>query len=608
MFSSLSNRLAALGASLRRLPGSLAAFLATLPQRLWRWLRDTLRNASNRGRPEPNAVARARIVLCMLVFGLVYATIAGRLALFASASDGQITRRVVNSDAVASARPDIIDRHGLVLATDVKTASLYAEPKRLIDVDEAVEALTAVMPDLDAREMRERLDTKRGFVWLKREITPQQQHEIHRLGLPGIGFMTENRRVYPGNSLAGHVLGSTNIDNQGIAGIEKWVDGSGLAELHLAGLATDRQQAPVQLAMDLRVQQVLRDELVTAKEKFKAIAATGTVVDVRSGEILAMVSLPDFDANKPADALDPKNLNRMTTGVFEMGSTFKALTFAMALDSGKVTLNSMMDARGALQFGRFKIHDYHAQNRMLSVPEVFTWSSNIGTARMALMCGVEAHKAFLRKMGQLDRLRTELPESAAPIVPRNWGELNTATIAFGHGLAVAPLQAVMAVNALVNGGWLIPPTFMKRTPDEVEKLATRVIKPETSAKLRYLLRLNAEKGSATKMNELAGGYYPGGKTGTAEKVINGRYSKTRLLTTFTGVFPMDDPHYLVLVILDEPQAVPGTYGFATAGWNAGPTTGKVIARIAPMLGEMPRTSVPPVESLLTSYNKVAQVP
>lgn len=586
------------------MPPQMSPLLRTITRHLLRPVRalpGIVRRAAGQGRPDPNAVARARILLCMLVFGAVYCTISLRLAMYASAPESALARRAVNSDAVASARPDILDRNGLVMATDVKTASLYGEPKRLIDVDEAVEALSAVLPDANSDEFRARLDSKRGFVWLKREITPQQQREIYRLGLPGVGFMSENRRVYPGNNLAGHVLGSTNIDNQGIAGLEKWVDNRGLAELHLAGLATDRQQEPVELALDLRVQHVVRDELIAAKEKFKAIAAAGTVVDVRTGEIIAMVSLPDFDANEPAKALDPKSLNRLTTGVFEMGSTFKALTFAMALDSGKITLNSMMDARGALSFGRFKIHDYHAQNRMLSVPEVFTYSSNVGTARMALMAGVDAHKAFLQKMGQLDRLRTELPESAAPIVPKRWGELNTATIAFGHGLAVAPLQAVMAVNALVNGGWLIPPTFMKRTPDEAMALAKRVIKPETSAKMRYLMRLNAEKGSASTLAKLAGPYFPGGKTGTAEKVINGRYSKTKLLTTFTGVFPMDDPQYLVLVILDEPQGLKETYGFATAGWNSGPTTGKIMARIAPLLGQMPRTNLPSVESLLTGY-------
>ncbi|RTL97162.1 penicillin-binding protein 2 [Ancylobacter aquaticus] len=572
--------------------------LLRLPRSLLRGLLAIVRAAFGRGRPEAHAVARARIVLCMLVFAGAYLAIAGRLAVLASAPEGAVARRIVSTDAVASARPDIVDRNGLVLATDVKSASLYGEPRRLIDVDEAVEALTAVLPDLDANELRQRLSTDRGFIWLRRDITPQQQREIHNLGLPGIGFMTENRRVYPGGTLGAHVLGSTNIDNQGIAGIEKWVDTRGLADLHLAGFASDRQQEPVELALDLRVQHVLRDELFAAKEKFKAIAAAGTVVDVRTGEIVAMASLPDFDANDPARSLDPKNLNRLTTGVFEMGSTFKALTFAMALDSGRYTINSTLDARGALSFGRFRISDYHAENRVLTLPEVFLFSSNIGTAKMALSLGVDAHKAFLAKTGQLDRLRTELPESAMPIVPKRWGEVNTATIAFGHGLAVAPLQAVMAVNALVNGGTLIPPTFLKRSREEALAAGTPVISPKTSAQMRYLLRLNAEKGSAKKVN--VPGFYAGGKTGTAEKVINGRYSKTKLLTTFTGIFPMDNPQYLVLVMLDEPQAVEGTYGYATAGWNAAPTTGKIISRIGPMLGIMPRTDAPPAESLLAN--------
>ncbi|TCK23320.1 cell division protein FtsI (penicillin-binding protein 3) [Ancylobacter aquaticus] len=583
-----------IGRRLLRLPRRLLR----LPSLLLRGLLAIVRAAFGRGRPEAHAVARARIVLCMLVFAGTYLAIAGRLAILASAPEGAVARRIVATDAVASARPDIVDRNGLVLATDVKSASLYGEPRRLIDVDEAVEALTAVLPDLDANELRQRLSTDRGFIWLRRDITPQQQREIHNLGLPGIGFMTENRRVYPGGTLGAHVLGSTNIDNQGIAGIEKWVDTRGLADLHLAGFASDRQQEPVELALDLRVQHVLRDELFAAKEKFKAIAAAGTVVDVRTGEIVAMASLPDFDANDPARSLDPKNLNRLTTGVFEMGSTFKALTFAMALDSGRFTINSTLDARGALSFGRFRISDYHAENRVLTLPEVFLFSSNIGTAKMALSLGVDAHKAFLAKTGQLDRLRTELPESAMPIVPKRWGEVNTATIAFGHGLAVAPLQAVMAVNALVNGGTLIPPTFLKRTREEALAAGTQVISPKTSAEMRYLLRLNAEKGSAKKVN--VAGFYAGGKTGTAEKVINGRYSKTKLLTTFTGVFPMDNPQYLVLVMLDEPQAVEGTYGYATAGWNAAPTTGKIIARVAPMLGIMPRTDTPPAESLLAN--------
>jgi cell division protein FtsI (penicillin-binding protein 3) len=268
----------------------------------------------------------------------------------------------------------------------------------------------------------------------------------------------------------------------------------------------------------------------------------------------------------------------------------------MALDSGKINLNSSFDARVPLRYGKFKIHDYHAQRRFLTVPEIFTYSSNIGTARMALSLGVEYHKWFLKKMGQLDRLRTELPESAEPIVPKRWGELNTVTIAFGHGLSVAPLQATMAVGALMNGGLLIPPTFLKRTEEEGKALGVRVIKPETSKEMRYLMRLNAEIGSARKAN--VPGYYVGGKTGTAEKVINGRYSKTRLLTTFMAVLPADKPKYIVSLLLDEPQGLPETFGFATSGWNAAPTAAKVIARIGPLLDLEPRLDLPPSGRLI----------
>jgi cell division protein FtsI (penicillin-binding protein 3) len=268
----------------------------------------------------------------------------------------------------------------------------------------------------------------------------------------------------------------------------------------------------------------------------------------------------------------------------------------MALDSGKYTLNSMLDARSSLRYGKFTIGDYHGQHRVLSLPEVFTYSSNIGTARLALGMGVEHHKWFLRKLGQLDRLRTELPESAEPLVPKRWGELNTVTIAFGHGLSVAPLQAVAAISALVNGGYLIPPTFLKRSKEEARALAKVVIKPETSEKMRFLMRLNAEKGTASKAD--VKGYYVGGKTGTSEKVVNGRYSKTKVLNTFTAILPSDKPRYQLLIMLDEPQALPETHGFTTSGWNAAPTAGRVIARIAPMLGVEPRFDLPPADQLI----------
>src|SRR3954447_5651501 len=555
------------------------------------------------GKADRHVKARARIGLAMLAFTSIYAVIGGRLILFALTPDSHVSRRI-GGDAVATARPDVIDRKGEILATDINTPSLFGEPKRLIDVDEAVELLTAAMPDLDAKETRERLgNRKRGFAWLKREITPKQQHDVYKLGIPGIGFLNENKRIYPNGSEVAHLIGLVNVDNQGIAGMEKWLDNSGLAAVHAAGPAADRLQEPVQLAVDLRVQHIVRDELIAARDRFKAKAAAGLVTDVRTGEVLSMVSVPDFDPNNPREANDPTRINRLTTGVFELGSTFKALTLAMGLDSGKFTLNSTLDARSSLRYGKFNISDYHAQHRVLTLPEVFTYSSNVGTAKIALGMGVEHHKWFLKKMGQLDRLYTELPESAAPLVPKRWGELNTITIAFGHGLSVAPLQATMAVGALMNGGMMIPPTFLKRTEEEAQKLAVRVIKPETSAMMRYLMRLNAEKGSAKKVD--VPGYYVGGKTGTAEKVVGGRYSKTKLLTTFMAVLPADKPRYLVTILLDEPQPTPETHGFATSGWNAAPTAAKIIARVAPMLGLEPRLDLPPADQLILANMKQA---
>jgi cell division protein FtsI (penicillin-binding protein 3) len=549
-----------------------------------------------------NVKAKARLGLAVVIFAGVYCVIAAKLVMFAYMGEGHGGRRTVGQDAVATARPDILDRRGEILATDVKSPSLFAEPRKLIDVDEAVELLTATLPDLDGRELRERLSSKRGFVWLKREITPKQRHEVHRLGIPGIGFLTENKRVYPNGPVVSHEIGLVNIDNQGIAGMEKWLDTQGLAALHMAGLASDRQMQPVDLALDLRVQFAMRDEIVKAREKFKAKAAAGLILNVNTGEIVSMVSEPDFDPNNPKEANDPTRINRLTTGVYEMGSTFKILTLAMALDSGKATMNSLWDVRQPLHYGHFAIHDYEPMHRLISLPEVFTFSSNIGAAKIALACGVDAHKAFLKKMGLLDRLRTELPESAEPIVPKHWGELNTVTIAFGHGLSVAPLQALMAVAATVNGGLLIPPTFLRRSREQALALAKQVLKPETSIKMRYLLRLNAEKGTATKAN--VPGYYVGGKTGTAEKVVNGRYAKHKLLTDFMALLPADKPKYLMLIMLDEPQGLPETHGFATAGWNAAPTAAKVIARVAPLLDLEPRFDLPPANQLILA-NQVA---
>lgn len=538
----------------------------------------------------------ARLGLVALAFVGLYGVIGGRLIYLGVSKDEQESLRSTTRSAVSVARPAIIDRNGEIMAQDIRTVSIFAEPHRIIDKDEAAELLNTVFPDMTGREIRDKLTSRRNgravkFSWIKREVSPAVWAHVHRLGIPGVGFVPENKRVYPNANIAAHVLGFADIDNVGIAGIEKWIDGNGLNDLKGAGFAAEAQDMkPVQLSIDLRVTHAMRDEMAKAMKKFRAKAAAAALMDVNTGEIISHVSLPDYDPNEPVTAQNDNNINRLQVGVFEMGSTFKALTTAMALDSGKYNVNSTFDARQPLSYGKFRIGDFRGKGRVLTLPEVFVYSSNIGTARMALGVGVEGHKAFLRKMGQLERMTTELPESSLPIVPRNWGELNTMTISFGHGLAVAPLQALVATAALVNGGTLIPPTYIKRTQAEAQSLGKRVIKPETSEAMRYVMRLNAEKGSAARAN--IPGWYVGGKTGTSEKVVNRRYSKEKVLATFMAVMPSDKPRYLLLTMLDEPEGVPETMGQRTSGWNAAPTTGFMIERIAPMLDMNPRFENP----------------
>ena len=340
------------------------------------------------------------------------------------------------------------------------------------------------------------------------------------------------------------------------------------------------------LSLDLGVQHVLREELGRAIATYRAKAAAGIVIDVHSGEVVALVSLPDYDPNRREQALDKDRLNRIGFGVYEMGSVFKVFTVAGVLDSGLASLRSSYDASSPIHYASFTIDDFHGKKRRLSVPEVFIYSSNIGAAKMALDMGVDRHRAFLKKLGLLSRVPTELGDSAAPIVPAHWQKLNTMTIAFGHGLSVTPLQLAAASLPLVNGGIAVPPTFLPRSREEGMRGGPRVLKRDTSVAMLKLMRLNVLKGTAKRAE--AEGYRVGGKTGTAEKVVGGRYSTSALLTSFLAAFPTDAPEYVVLVMLDEPQRVAESSNQATAGVNAAPTAGKIIARIAPILGVAPR--------------------
>lgn len=529
--------------------------------------------------------ARNRVVMAIACFIGIYGVIGGRLVYYGMQEDTNGYNGPTG--AVLAARPDILDRNGEVLATDIKTNSLFAEPRKIIDPDEAIELLSTVLPDLNFEQTYSRLKSGAGFAWLKRGLTPQQKSQIMALGIPGIGFRTEKSRFYPGGPTASHILGLVNIDNQGIAGMEKYIDEHGLSDLRDVGLADSRSLEPVRLSIDLRVQHVVRDVVVQAMEKYRAIAAGAVVLNVRTGEVLAMASAPDFDPNNPFNALEKDRLNRMSAGAFEMGSTIKSFTTAMALDSGKVNLQSTFDARRPITIGRQTIRDFHGKGRVLTLPEVFIYSSNIGSAKEADVVGIQGHREFLHRLGLLDRMVTELPEVARPMEPKIWKKVHSITIAFGHGMATTPLQTAVGAAALMNGGKLMPPTFLPRSIEAANKVATRVVSEKTSEDMRYLYRLNAEKGSGGSGNRATvPGYRVGGKTGTAEKVVNGRYSKDVRFNAFVAAFPIDKPEYVVLTIVDEPKAEIGKVG-ATAGFNAAPMVQEIIRRSASFLGVQP---------------------
>ena len=543
------------------------------------------------GAPEPIVVeglakssggrARTRIVMTMAVFFCVYAVIAGRLAWLGSQ---ELEVGGPGPSRVTASRPDIVDRNGEVLATDINTASLFAEPRRIVDADEALEKLLNVLPDLNIEQTYNRLRSDAGFIWLRRQLSPRQQQAIMQLGIPGIGFRTEKRRFYPGGSTAAHIVGLVNVDNKGIAGMEKYIDDNGLSDLQASGLAVAKDLEPVKLSIDLRVQHIVHDELEQAMERYHAIGAGAVVLNARTGEVLAMASLPDFDPNNPFNAQEKDRLNRMSGGVYEMGSTFKGFTIAMALEAGTANLNSRFDATRPIQIARHTIRDFHGKGRVLTVPEVFIYSSNIGTARMAETLSATDHRAFFRRIGLLDRMTTELPEVARPTEPSEWKRIHQITIAFGHGVATTPLQTAMSAAAMLNGGMLIQPTFLPRTAEQAMNFAQQVIQPRTSQMMRYLFRLNVEQGSGRRAE--VPGYVVGGKTGTAEKVVNGRYSNDKRFNAFLAGFPVSDPEYIVLVVLDEPKGEkPGMS--ATAGLNTAPVVGNIIRRSAALLGVKP---------------------
>lgn len=521
--------------------------------------------------------ARSRLLMGISVFFLSFALMGARtieLGFSEPVAKRPVAHKIV-VEQVDFARADILDRNGEILATNLETSSLYANPSMIDDPAGATRRLIQVLPELSEADVFNKLASGRKFVWLKRKLTPREKWEVNALGIPAFQFQREEERIYPHGRLASHVLGYVDVDGNGLGGVEHFFDD----RLNEAS----RRGEPVQLSLDIRVQYALADELEAAMRAHEAKGAAGLVMDVNTGEVVAMASLPDYDPNNMRGVGDLERFNRVTKGVYELGSTFKTFTFAAAMDQDVIDFEDEYDATKPLRVSRFWIRDDHPKARVLTVPEVFAFSSNIGTAQIALDLGTDQQKEFLGDLGLLEPSNLELTEVGAPIYPANWRKVSTMTISYGHGIAVSPVQLASGIATMVNGGRHIPATLIHKNTDWVE--GRQVIKASTSDKVRQLLRLAVTKGTGGNANAV--GYRVGGKTGTAEKAEAGGYNRKALISSFIGAFPMDNPQYVVFALLDEPKGTRETHGFASGGWTAAPIVRNVIMRAAPLLGVSP---------------------
>lgn len=537
---------------------------------LWRQVmrdRNVLETAKNR-----SLVAGAAF---SVVFLLILVRLADVMVLRSlwEAPDNEAPRVGVAS-ATAGARADILDRNGEILATHLVTGSVYANPKVIINAEEAAAKLSGLIPELEYKSVLKKLTSgRKGFIWVVRHISPKLQQAVNHLGIPGIYLQRDERRVYPYGALVSHVLGYCGIDNNGLAGIEKYSDE------RLSG-----NRDPLKLSIDMRVQHVVHDELSKSILEFEAEGGNAMVMEIKTGEILSMVSLPDYDPNLPNQNQVGANFNRNTLGTYESGSIFKIFNTAIALETGSASLNSLYDATFPISVGRFKISDFRGKKRVMDVQEVFVYSSNIGSAKMALQFGGAVQKQYLERFGLLKAPTLELPEIGSPLVPKIWRPVTTMTVAYGYGITASPLQSMVAVAGIINDGWFRPATLLKRDSATLPA-PVRIISSKTSRIMRGLMRMVVTDGTARTAN--VPGYEVMGKTGTAYKAAGRGYAVKSRLTSFIGVFPKSNPRYIVLLFLDDPKPTKNTHGYATGGWNAAPTGGRIIARMAPLLGVVP---------------------
>jgi len=533
------------------------------------------------------ASGRSRIGLCAGIFVCAYAVLGLRLADVALMR-GPAPDSLVETQAAAAAaapRAEFVDRNGELLAANLPVVSLEVDGKYVWDAREAAEALATVLPDLDVEGLERKLN-KKLYVVVEKTLSPGRQKAVFELGVPGVRFRPHEMRLYPRGGAGAHVIGHVDADGRGVMGMERWLESADAT-------------GPVALSIDLRAQQAMEEELARSLARFQAQAGWGVALDVTTGEVIALASAPSFDPNRYGAAPADARRNRAAYDQYELGSALKTATVALALETGAAALTDTFDARKPLKIGGHTIRDFHPEKRPLTVAEIFMHSSNIGSAKMALEAGVEAHRKMIADLGLMARLETELPERGRPLTPDPWRDVNTATIAFGHGIAVTPLHLAAAVGALVNGGVYLQPTFLKNRGG-APAAGRRVVSERTSEQIRGLMRLVVAEGTGKRAE--VEGYWVGGKTATAEKPSARGYDRSRLISSFVGVFPGHEPKYLVLVSLDEPKGDAQTQGFATAGWTAAPLAGAVIGRLGPLLGVRP---VRPPESEAVSAEGAA---
>jgi len=527
---------------------------------------------------------RIRIGVVAFIFMLLIAVV--RLAEISLFSSGAHQQNL--PQAIKIKRADITDRNGELLATTLETYSLYAEPRRVWNVRETADALVRLRPHLSREKLQQKLEMDRSFVWLERGLTPKARQAVFGLGLPGLAFRKEPKRVYPREHLASHMVGFTNLDMVGVAGAERAFN---------SDLTTD--DAPsIALSLDLRVQFALTDELAKARETFEALDASGVVMDIRTGEIIAMASVPNFNPNNPDTTLPETLFNHAAMSTYDLGSVFKPLTMAMALEDGVVNQTELFEVQKPYKVRNKFIRDDHPSKVPLNIAGVLAESSNRGTAMIAQRIGAERQQAHLRNLGLLSRVDYELAESAKPQVQKRWGEITTVTVSYGHGLSVTPLALTAAIAGMLNDGVYVTPTVKKHSVVS-PAVGRRVFRSEISQDMRDMMRFVVTDGTGSKAN--IPGYGVMGKTGTAEKPSKeGGYDERRLVTSFVAAFPHSDPRYAMIVTLDEPKAIEGTHGYATAGWNAAPVAGQVIRRIGPILpGARDNTQLARAEVVVT---------